>query len=148
MLEVEANRNRDAAEDFAPREVVVCVDDEPAVLDALRRLFRAERYDVIATADPKETLRIVRTRPVGVVIADQRMPEMEGVDLLERVAESSPSTARILLTAYPSAPLEEACRQQGVQRFVTKPWRDDDLKRAVKEALAEREKAEGYREIY
>jgi YesN/AraC family two-component response regulator len=60
------------------------------------------------------------------------------LQLLARVAERSPTTARILLTGYPDAPLFEQCMQYGVHRFFTKPWDDDELRGCVLKFVQER----------
>jgi len=117
------------------RPVIVCVDDEPPILAALQRLLRQEPYEVITTADPEEALDVLRRRDVSLMIADQFMPKIAGTDLLRRVKERSPLTARVILTAYPNS---EAIRErihQGIQRLVTKPWRDEELKRTIRELL-------------
>src|SRR5262245_60525095 len=93
---------------------VICVDDSPAVLSALPRSLRVEPYQVLTTDRPREALSWVRDRQVSLVISDQRMPDMEGIDLLEEVAKDSPSTARMILTAYP----EDATVVPGLRRRI------------------------------
>lgn len=118
--------------------VVVCVDDEPAVLSALRRSLRNEPYRLLTTERPVEAIEWVRTREVHLLISDQRMPDMLGSELLAEVRRSSPSTTRMLLTGYPGDSLE--CRESdpGAYRLVQKPWDDDDLRRCIRLLLFER----------
>src|SRR5262245_24459452 len=78
--------------------VVVCIDDEPAVLASLRRLFRNEPCLFLTTEKPDEAMAWVLEKKARVVIADQRMPSMTGLQLLEMVRACSPETARIMLT--------------------------------------------------
>src|SRR5579862_6565656 len=85
------------------RHCVVCVDDEPSILAALRRSLRQDPYDVLTTDSADDAIRWVATREVSLVITDQRMPGMQGTELLAEVSRHSPSTARIILTAYPGA---------------------------------------------
>src|SRR5436190_3959397 len=118
---------------------VICVDDDPAVLSALRRSLRVEPYQVLTTDRPREALSWVRGRQVSLIISDQRMPEMQGVDLLEEVAKDSPSTARMILTAYP----EDATAVPGLRRridgLISKPWDMTLLRRMIREILRDLE---------
>jgi len=66
-------------------QVVICIDDDPPVLSAIRRLLRHEPYEVLTTEDPEEVLRIVSSREVALVIADQRMPRMLGTELFKAI---------------------------------------------------------------
>src|SRR5262245_19191871 len=82
------------------RQVVVCIDDDAPVLSAVRRLLRHEPYEVITTIDPAEVLRLVGTREVNLIIADQRMPQMLGTELLKAVRQRSPGTICVFLTGH------------------------------------------------
>ena len=119
------------------RPLVIAVDDEPQVLAALRRLLGRESYDLLTTGDPREALGLVSSKGVSLVIADQRMPEMSGVELLQAVGEVSPSTAWILLTAYPGDPLVVGCGSDKRLLLMGKPWDDEALKDAVQRKLRE-----------
>lgn len=65
------------------RPVVVCIDDDPEILSALRRVLRSDRYDLLTTVDPEEALDRILRPPVDVFIADERMPGITGTDLLK-----------------------------------------------------------------
>ena len=122
----------------ADRPLVLCVDDEPAVLSSLKRALREEPYDVVTTANPHEALHWAATQEVGVLVTDHRMPEMTGTQLLGALAERSPRTEGVLLTAYPSAPevLERVASSR--VRLMAKPWMADDLRRTIRELLERR----------
>jgi CheY-like chemotaxis protein len=128
----------------AGRPLVLCVDDEPTVLASLRRALRQEPYDVVTTGDPSEALRWAVTQDVGVLVTDHRMPGMTGAELLAALAERSPATEGVLLTAYPSAPqvLERAASSQ--VRVIAKPWTDDVLRRTIRELLEQRTRGEAH----
>ena len=101
---------------------LLLVDDEERILRSLSMLFRG-RYDVIATTDGVEALQHVRSRPVHVVVSDQRMPAISGVDLLRQIRDHSPRTMRILLTGYADLAAVEASVNDGeIFRFLEKPW--------------------------
>jgi response regulator RpfG family c-di-GMP phosphodiesterase len=119
----------------APR-LILCVDDEENILHALRRVFRKEPYEIIATVSAKEALRIIESKPVLLVISDHRMPEMEGTEFLWQVREKKPDIARIMLTGYADIKAAvEAINRCQVYRYISKPWNDDDLRLTVREAI-------------
>ncbi|MBV8878407.1 MAG: response regulator [Planctomycetaceae bacterium] len=121
------------------RHCVVCVDDEPAILAALRRSLRLEPYDVLTTESPEDALRWISTRDVSLIITDQRMPGMQGTELLEEVSRSSPSTARIILTAYPGAAYSTPGLRRWLECMISKPWDSGMLRRTIRHLLWERE---------
>lgn len=121
------------------RHCVVCVDDEPAILAALRRSLRREPYDLLTTNRAKDALHWVSTREVSLIITDQRMPGMQGTELLEEVSRSSPSTARIILTAYPGATVAVPGLRRRLECMISKPWDSGMLRRTMRELLWERE---------
>jgi response regulator RpfG family c-di-GMP phosphodiesterase len=121
------------------RHVVVCVDDEPAILSALRRSLRAEPYELLTTGSPESVLKWVGTRDISLVITDQRMPGMEGTELLEEVSRRSPSTARILLTAYPGATISTPGLRHRTECMISKPWDNVMLRKTIRQVLGDRE---------
>ncbi len=118
------------------KQKILYVDDEPSNLNALKRLFRDEPYDLVTDTSPIKALGRIAALEPAVVISDQRMPEMTGTAFLKEVAYRLPDTVRIILTAH--ADLEaaiDAINKGHVFRFIQKPWDDDDLKAQVNAAL-------------
>jgi len=121
------------------RQLVVLVDDDPQILVALGRLFRDEDFDVLSTVDPQEALEWIRTRDVGVLLADDRMPIMSGTSLFHLAKSTSPKTARIMLTGYAGEGVILHARKQGLFLVFAKPWEDQELKRVIRDRLRGRE---------
>lgn len=119
--------------------VVVLVDDDPSVLAALRRAFREESFEVVTTNSPETALRRLRARDVSVLAADYQLPEMCGVDLLERARTVSPRTCRILLTAFAGDLAVLEAHRTGLFTLFAKPWQEGELKRRIREHLRNRE---------
>ena len=116
--------------------VVVCVDDEPAILASLRRLFRNEPCVVLTTEKPDEAMTWVLERKARVVIADQRMPSMSGLQLLEMVQACSPGTARVMLTGQSDLTgILKRRSLEAVELLVRKPWEPDEFKSTVRRLL-------------
>jgi DNA-binding NtrC family response regulator len=113
---------------------VLFVDDEERIVRSLRMLFRG-RCEVLATTSGREAIEWVRQRRVHVVVSDQRMPEVSGVEVLRAVAQYSPATMRILLTGYADLEAVTASVNDGeIFRFVEKPWDGQQLIGVVAQA--------------
>lgn len=113
---------------------VLFVDDEERVLRSLRMLFRG-RCEILATTSGREAIDWVRQRRIHVVVSDQRMPGVTGVEVLRAVAEHSPATMRVLLTGYADMDAVAASVNEGeIYRFVEKPWNGSYLIDVVEQA--------------
>lgn len=119
------------------KHTILCVDDEIDNVDALERLFR-KKYTVLRSTSGKEALKILDQHqgPVSLIISDQRMPEMTGVEFLEKSIASRPETVRILLTGYTDIDSVIGAVNQGqIFRYLTKPWDPIDLVNTVDRAI-------------
>lgn len=119
------------------KHTILCVDDEIDNVDALERLFR-KKYTVLKATSGKEALQVLDKNPgpLALIITDQRMPEMTGVEFLEKTLDSHPETVRILLTGYTD--LESvimAVNKGQIFRYLTKPWDPIDLTNTVDHAI-------------
>ncbi len=118
---------------------ILLVDDEENILKALRRLLLAHDYEVECYIDPGEALRRCGVTTFDLVIADYRMPEMDGVAFLRAFREQQPAAMRIILSGYSdSAALLGAINEAQIFRFVSKPWNDEELLAVIEQALAYR----------
>jgi DNA-binding NtrC family response regulator len=110
------------------------VDDEERIVRVLEALFRSE-FDVVTTTHPIEALELTKTNNFQVIVSDQRMPDMLGVDLLSRVKMLSPNSVRILLTGYSDLTAIVGSINEGeIFRFVNKPWDTSAFRQIVREA--------------
>ncbi len=115
---------------------VLFVDDEPNILKSLQRLLRQEEMEVLCASTAEEALRILDTTPAQVVVTDQRMPAMSGVDLLSAVRERHPEIIRMLLTGFTEIKVAvEAINRGEIYRLITKPWNDDELRATIRQAF-------------
>ncbi len=107
--------------------VIVCIDDETHNNEALERLLR-KKYKVYSTISPNEGLELIKKYQPVVIISDQRMPQMTGVELLEQSIALSPESIRLLLTGYTDIESVIAAINEGqIYRYLTKPWEPQDL---------------------
>lgn len=114
---------------------ILVVDDEERILTALKSLFRM-RYHVFTTTDGHKALDFIKRHHIHVIISDQRMPLMPGVELLRQAREISPNSVRILLTGYSDlASIVGSINDGEVYRFISKPWNNQELTQLVSEAV-------------
>ncbi|WP_338268373.1 ATP-binding response regulator [Corallococcus caeni] len=120
----------------SPRRRLLVVDDEKSVLNALRRTLRGGGWEVATAQDAESGLEALERFTPEVVIADFRMPGMDGVDFLTRVKEHMPHAQRIMLTGQADEQvIEEAINRSEIFRFISKPWNDNHLRLTVKSAF-------------
>jgi response regulator RpfG family c-di-GMP phosphodiesterase len=117
------------------RPTILFVDDEERILRSLRMLFAAS-YRVLMTTNGHEALEILRKERVHVLVSDQRMPVMTGVELLRQARECSPPSMRLLLTGYSDMEAIIGSINEGeIFRYINKPWNAEDFRRTVGEAM-------------
>ncbi|MDH4284270.1 MAG: response regulator [Gallionellaceae bacterium] len=115
---------------------LLLVDDEENIISALTRLLRRGGYRILSASSGKEGLALLEQNEVGVIISDQRMPEMTGTEFLSKVKELYPDTVRIVLSGYTELKsVTDAINQGAIYKFLTKPWEDDLLCTNVDEAF-------------
>lgn len=121
------------------RAVILVVDDEEFVLNALERSLRLDGHEVIKCGDPVQALALLKEREVDVIISDHLMPQMKGLDFLREAKSLRPRAVRILLTGHADLQLALRAINEGeVYRFFTKPWDDETLRLDVRLALESR----------
>ena len=117
------------------RYTVLAVDDEQENLNLLARILE-DRHRVLLARDAAMALDLLRRHDVQLVLADQRMPGMTGVELLEKIRIRHPDTVRLLITAYPDMDVAVgAINRGGVKRFISKPYDPSELVATVDREL-------------
>ncbi len=123
-----------------PSRTLLLVDDEPNILTSLQRALRRDGYRIIACDDPYKALDTLADQRVDVILADQRMPGMSGVEFLRRAKTLHPETVRIVLSGYIDLQfITDAINEGAIYKFLTKPWDDDQLREQVREAFRSKE---------
>ncbi|MBI2516390.1 MAG: response regulator [Opitutae bacterium] len=115
---------------------ILIVDDEPVVLSALKETLEREKFQVVACSSPIKALAILEERDFAVIISDQRMPEMLGLDFLIESRRLRPHASRVLITAVLALPtIVDAINKGEIYRFVAKPWLREELLATVRNAI-------------
>ena len=119
-----------------PDHTVLFVDDEVNILKAISRLMRHEPLNVLTASCSDEAFALLEDHPTQVVVSDQRMPDMNGADLLAMVRERHPDVVRMMLTGYTEMDVAvDAINRGEIFRLITKPWDDQDLIATLRQAL-------------
>ena len=124
-------------DDLPAKPVIVCIDDEAAILGSLARMLRNEPYEFLTTQNPGEAVDWILQKEAHLVIADQQMPSVTGFQLLEIVKACSPRTIRVMLTGH--SDLTGILKQNKIdtiERLVRKPWDPQEFKQILRDLLA------------
>lgn len=122
-----------ASEESKP--CLLIVDDEVRILSALQRALRREGYVIETATSPTEAIEILEEKHVDLILSDNKMPEMSGLQFLAEARLLQPHVACFLITGWTeSVPLEELERS-GVRELLTKPWDNEALKATLRSAL-------------
>ncbi len=129
-----ADHERMAEKRWPPQHTVLVIDDEAEVLRNIHESLRPQ-YKLVGTTQPHVGLEIMRQQTIHIVIADQRMPAMSGVEFLNHVRLEHPETVRLLFAANADIkPVMEAVNNGQVYRYISKPWDAQDLHGIVRQA--------------
>ena len=115
---------------------LLVVDDETNILAALARLFRREGYELLSASSGAEGLALLDEHDVGVIVSDQRMPDMNGIAFLSAARERRPDAVRIMLSGYTElSSVTDSVNKAAIYKFLTKPWDDEILREVVRRAF-------------
>ncbi|WP_370807172.1 response regulator [Simplicispira lacusdiani] len=118
---------------------LLLVDDEVFILSAIKRLLRRDGYQILTAESGQEGLQVMETTSVDVIVSDQRMPGMTGVEFLREARKRFPSTIRIVLSGYTELQsVTDAINEGAVYKFLTKPWDDGHLRANIADAFRQR----------
>ncbi|HUW36836.1 MAG TPA: EAL domain-containing protein [Rhodocyclaceae bacterium] len=131
------------------RRTLLLVDDEENILSALKRVLRRDGYDILTGLGAEQGLELLASHPVDVIVSDQRMPGMSGVEFLRRVKTLHPETVRLVLSGYTDLQaVTDAINEGAIYKFLTKPWDDGILRANIEEAFRNKEMADENRRLH
>lgn len=117
------------------KDCILYIDDEKDNLSVFESVFQWD-YDIVTTTNAKEGLDILKTKDIKVIISDQRMPEMTGLDFFKITSKKYPTAIRIILTGYTDTDvIIDAINKGNIYRYITKPWKKEEVNSAIKGAI-------------
>lgn len=118
-----------------PEYTILCVDDEPEVLKALKRSLEDPRWRVLTTLDATGVLDVIRDARVDILVSDVDMPLISGTELVARVRKTYPDVIRLMVTGSTSLRAAiDAINEGGVFQYIQKPWKTPELRAAIESA--------------
>jgi EAL domain-containing protein (putative c-di-GMP-specific phosphodiesterase class I)/FixJ family two-component response regulator len=127
------------AVDSTRGRTLLLVDDDPAILAALKLLLDDDGYRIFTAENAADGLQQLARNAVDVVISDQRLPSGSGVEFLARVKELYPGTVRMVLSGFADlSSVTDAVNRGAIYKFLTKPWNNSELREIVREAFRQR----------
>ena len=115
---------------------LLCIDDETGILKSLLRLLRNESFNVFTSNDGDEALALLADNSIHVVLVDQHMPDTDGLTLLKKIKAQQPSVIAIVLSGLVDLDdVLSAINRGEVQRFLAKPWHDEELKTVLRQCF-------------
>jgi len=130
------------------QRTLLLVDDEENIVAALRRVLRSEGWRVLSATSAEQALQLMARHEVDVILSEQRMPGMTGVELLRRARQLYPDTIRLVLSGYTELQsIMDAINEGAIYKFLTKPWDDEQLRAHLREAFASKEMADQNRRL-
>jgi len=131
----------------SPKHPILLVDDEPEMLFSLQALLRRE-FELHTAENGHAALEILQQQPIHVIMTDQRMPGMTGIQLLRRVKDEYPAIVRIIFTGYADLKaVIDGVNQVGLYRYITKPWDPDELIQVLHEAASAYEQCAAHEQL-
>lgn len=118
---------------------ILVVDDEPGIREFLQIMLKREGYEVSCVANGREAITLFKKEKYDVVLADIRMPKVNGFEVLTKIKEISPETNVIMITAYASFESAVESMKEGAYDYITKPFNVDEVKMTIKNALQKKE---------
>ncbi len=118
------------------KNTILIVDDDKVLLKTISKMLKSDKHIILTAPNGKKGLSKLRANKVDLIISDQSMPEMNGLEFLRRVKELNPEIPRIMLTAYDDIEVAlEAINEVGIYNFILKPCNKIDLDLIVKRAI-------------
>ena len=128
-------------------ERMLIIDDEEIVLKSCRKIFEAEGFEVVTTANPQEGLKLVSEKSFDVILCDWMMPGFDGMDVVEEIDKASPNSAVVMISGYPSVGRATEAMKRGAMDYLPKPFRPEEIievvKKSVRRKVTEEKKAIG-----
>ncbi|MHB9050066.1 MAG: response regulator, partial [Pirellulales bacterium] len=126
---------------MAENPKLLVVDDEEVICKACRRIFSRQGFAVDTFTDAREGLKYATEHPYVIILLDIKMPNLDGIQFLEKLREKSPEVPVLIMTGYPSIPNAAAAMRLGASDYVTKPFSPEEITRAVQRVVSQTEAA-------
>lgn len=119
------------------KNTILIVDDEKSILSSFKRVFLTEPYKILTAGSGAEALETLQQQEVQLIISDQRMANMNGIEFLSKAKEVCPKAVRVVLSGYADfTTIVNAINKGHIYKFIEKPWTEKDIKMTIKDCFA------------
>jgi CheY-like chemotaxis protein len=118
---------------------MLVIDDESVVLTSCRRIFAQEGFEVVTTESPRQGLELAAASKFDVILCDWRMPELDGLDVVELLDKRSPDSAVVMITGFPAVDRATEVMKRGAMDYIAKPFTPEEITAVVQKALKRKE---------
>ena len=125
------------------KNTILIVDDEKSILSSFKRVFITEPYEILTAGSGMEALEKLQQQEVQLIISDQRMAGMNGIEFLSKAREICPKAVRVVLSGYSDfSSIVDAIKKGHIYKYLEKPWKEKDIRMIIidKNELSEKEK--------
>src|SRR5512139_1898244 len=126
---------------------MLVIDDEEIVLKSCRKIFEAEGFEVVTTANPQEGLKLASEKSFDVILVDWMMPALDGLDVVEEIDKRSPNSAMVMISGHPSVGRATEAMKRGAMDYLPKPFKPEEViavvNRAVRRKVTQEKKEVG-----
>lgn len=133
--------NKQGSNSMSDKMVILIVDDEIQIINALKRIFRKMDYEILAATMPEDAIHVINNKKLDIIICDYNMPNINGIDVLKHAKKVLPDVVRILMTGYCDVNIAISAINEGsVFYYISKPWKNEEVISVIQNALGALEK--------
>ncbi len=114
---------------------LLLIDDDEWIRDSMRLFFESEGCDLVTLVTAEEALEMIEKQPFDIIIADYRLPGMDGIELFRRIRSSCRCAMKILITAYMNEKVVSAAKKAGVHDLIEKPFNTENIEESLSKLL-------------
>ena len=118
---------------------MLVIDDDGVVLDSCRKIFSAEGFEVVTTDQARDGLERVTRDNFDIILCDWKMPELDGIDVVEMIDKRSPDSAVVMISGYPDVERATEVMKRGAMDYVAKPFTPEEISAVVGKAMKRKE---------
>lgn len=114
---------------------LLLIDDDEWIRDSMRLFFESEGCDLVTLVTAEEALKMIERQPFDIIIADYRLPGMDGIELFKKIRDSCRCAAKLLITAYMDDKVVSAAKKAGVHDLIEKPFNTENIEESLSRLL-------------
>ncbi|OGC94790.1 MAG: hypothetical protein A2142_09070 [candidate division Zixibacteria bacterium RBG_16_48_11] len=116
---------------------ILVIEDEPLIRELLYEFLTGLGYNVVLAENGEKAIKLCADRQIKLALVDFKLPDMDGLEVVNRLCQQNPSLVNIIVTAYPTKKIQTQAQNKGIYAYLTKPFRLPELQSLIEKALKE-----------